>query len=223
VSEEALIIVGAGGHGSELRSYVQDLGASAPELLGFLDDGKPVGPLFGTRMLGGLGALPKLVARHPRGLHYVTAFGTNAIRLRVVEGIERLGLPALRPWTLRHPSAQIGYQSEVGEGSLLAPNVVLTSRVKIGRHCILNVRVSVSHDCEVGDFVNINPAATVCGNVSLGDGAYVGAGAIIKEKVKVGRNAVIGAGAVVIQDVPDAVTVVGVPARVVGRRSEEGA
>ena len=48
-------------------------------------------------------------------------------------------------------------------------------------------------------------------------GAYtrVGTGAKVLGSVTVGERAVIGAGAVVIRDVPEAATVVGVPARVV--------
>ena len=48
-------------------------------------------------------------------------------------------------------------------------------------------------------------------------GAYtrVGTGAKILGNVTIGERAVIGAGAVVIADVPEAATVVGVPARVV--------
>jgi serine acetyltransferase len=48
-------------------------------------------------------------------------------------------------------------------------------------------------------------------------GAYtrVGTGAKVLGAVTVGERAIIGAGAVVLHDVPEAATVVGVPARVV--------
>jgi serine acetyltransferase len=51
----------------------------------------------------------------------------------------------------------------------------------------------------------------------LGDRVNVGAGAIILGDHKIGDDAVIGAGAVVIDDVPVGATVVGNPARVLGR------
>ena len=129
-------------------------------------------------------------------------------------------LANLRPWTLRHPTAQIGLDVEIGEGTVLAPNVILTTRVPPSDvHCILNVRASVSHDCRIGDFVNVNPAATICGNVTVGDGSFIGAGAVIKEKIKIGRGVTVGAGnAVVICDLPDGATAVGVPARIIKRR-----
>ncbi|MCF7529821.1 serine O-acetyltransferase [Neisseria lisongii] len=51
----------------------------------------------------------------------------------------------------------------------------------------------------------------------IGDGVMIGAGASILGNIKIGENAKIGAGSVVVADVPSAITVVGVPARPVGR------
>jgi sugar O-acyltransferase (sialic acid O-acetyltransferase NeuD family) len=101
----------------------------------------------------------------------------------------------------------------VGPGTLLAPGVIITTRVRVGAHCILNVKASISHDCVIGDWCNINPGATLCGNVTVGEGAFIGAGAIVREKINIGAGAAIGAGAVVIRDVPPHTTVAGVPAR----------
>jgi acetyltransferase EpsM len=98
---------------------------------------------------------------------------------------------------------------------LLAPNTIATTRARIGAHCILNVKASVSHDCVIDDYCNINPNATVCGDVRLGEGCYVGAGAVIIEKRTIGAWTVIGAGSVVTRDLPDGVTAVGVPARII--------
>ncbi len=50
----------------------------------------------------------------------------------------------------------------------------------------------------------------------IGNGVLIGAGAIVLGNIKVGDCARIGAGSVVVRDVPPRVTVVGVPARVVG-------
>ena len=41
----ALIILGAGGHGAEVAAYALDMGLP---LLGAIDDGKPAGPWQGT-------------------------------------------------------------------------------------------------------------------------------------------------------------------------------
>jgi acetyltransferase EpsM len=63
--------------------------------------------------------------------------------------------------------------------------------------------------------VNLNPGAVVAGRARIGAGCYVGAGATIIDQIEVGAWTVIGAGAVVIRHLPEHVTAVGVPARVI--------
>ncbi len=213
---ETVYIVGAGGHGRELHSYMQDLARSGwrGHLEGFLDDGLAPGLHRGLEVLGGLdwGGLAG------EGSVYITACGDNEARRKMVLRLESQNRGALKPWTLVHPSAMIGASCEVGAGTCVAPGVILTAKATIGNHVILNIKSSVSHDCVIGDFVNINPAATICGTVTVGEGAYIGAGSVIKERIRIGRWSVVGAGAVVVRDVPDYATVVGVPARVIRQR-----
>ncbi|MGI8968681.1 MAG: serine O-acetyltransferase [Chloroflexota bacterium] len=56
----------------------------------------------------------------------------------------------------------------------------------------------------------------------IGNNVYVGAGARILGAVTVGDGATIGANSVVLTDVPAGATAVGVPARIIERRQEEG-
>lgn len=59
------------------------------------------------------------------------------------------------------------------------------------------------------------PICNISGEVEIGEANFWGTGAKIINQRKVGDNVVVGAGAVIIDDVPDNVTVVGVPSRVV--------
>ena len=54
----------------------------------------------------------------------------------------------------------------------------------------------------------------------IGDGVMIGANASILGNIRIGKNAKIGAGSVVVADVPSSITVVGVPAKPVGRSSK---
>lgn len=206
-----LIIIGAGGHGAELAAYALDMGLT---LLGAVDDGKPRGAWGGTTILGGLADLGSICNEHDE-VAYITAFGSNQVRRTVVQRVEAMNLTNLKPTSLFHSRSWQGQEVLIREGSLLAPNSLITTRAKIGRHCIINVKASISHDCEIGDWCNINPGATLCGDVRLGEGCYIGAGATIIEKRKIGAWTVIGAGAVVTKDIPEGVTAVGVPARII--------
>jgi len=213
-----IVIVGAGFHGSELYSYLTDLSAhdKSVEFAGFVDDREPPNALVKAWSLGHIEDLhSRLGADTNIEYGYITATGDNNLRREFVKRVEGLRLPNLSPWTLRYPRAFVGYEVEIGEGTCLAPGVIVTTRTSIGRHCILNVHSSVSHDCVVGDYVNINPGVTVCGNVCIREGSNIGTGATIKDKVSIGEWSVIGAGAVVVRNIPSRVTAVGVPARII--------
>ena len=212
-STTPLVIIGAGGHGAEVAAYAADMGLP---LAGAFDDGRSPGPWHVTRVLGGMSDLADFCAAHPR-VHYVTAFGSNALRRRVVARLGELAIPNLAPFALCHRSAWMGASVSVGAGTVLAPNTLVTTRASVGEHCILNVKASVSHDCVIGDFCNINPNATICGAVEIGEGCYIGAGATVIERRRIGAWTVVGAGAVVTQDLPDGVTAVCIPARIVKR------
>lgn len=213
-----LYILGAGGHGRELHSYVEDLRRTgwSGSLSGYLDDRLEPGMHARLEVIASIDGFQKQFA-HNRRAYYLTAFGSNELRRHVVSRVHALFGDAMIPWTLVHPEASVGEAVQIGGGTCLAPGAIVTAQASIGSHCILNVKASVSHDCAIGDFVNINPGATICGSVKVGEGAFIGAGAVVKERIKIGAWSVIGAGAAVVCDVPPNVTAVGVPARIVER------
>lgn len=97
-------------------------------------------------------------------------------------------------------------------GSSMTLQVVTGSR--IGRGAILNTGCTVDHHAQIGDYTHIAPPGVhLGGEVSIGGHTLVGIGAVVLPRCRVGAGCIIGAGAVVIGDVPDGVTMVGVPAR----------
>jgi sugar O-acyltransferase (sialic acid O-acetyltransferase NeuD family) len=105
----------------------------------------------------------------------------------------------------------------VGPGALFSPWTTLTSNIRIGAHFHCNLYSYVEHDCVIGDFVTFAPAVRCNGNVRIGDDAYIGAGALIRQGITIGAGAVVGMGAVVVRDVAPGETVVGNPARLLGK------
>ena len=122
------------------------------------------------------------------------------------------------PVTLIAPTAQVLAASQIGEGSILCPNTIVTVNVEIGRFVHLNLFSYIEHDCRIGDFVTFAPGVKCNGAVEIGDGAYLGSGAMLRQgkpghPLRIGAGAVVGMGAVVIGDVAPGETVVGNPAR----------
>jgi len=74
----------------------------------------------------------------------------------------------------------------------------------------------VDHDCEIEDFVHIAPGVHLAGGVLVGEGSLLGIGSSVIPYKRIGRWTIVGAGGVVVNDIPDCVTVVGVPARPIG-------
>ncbi len=200
------VVIGAGGHGRELAEIVQaaeSQGSGA--LLGLVDDGFPDRFLLAS---SGLRFLGPTAAIRDRDVDVYIGIGDPETRQRVDEGLDRRPTPPLA-----HPSALVGGRAELGEGSVLAQNSILTTNVVLGRHTHVNVAASVSHDCRIGDYVTISPGARITGAVTLGTRVFVGAGAVLLPGVTVGDDATVGAGAVVCTDVAAGATVSGVPAR----------
>jgi len=113
-----------------------------------------------------------------------------------------------------HPTAQIMSDDiEIGEGSFIGANSIITSNVKIGKHAILNRGNHIGHDCVIGDYFSMMPGSIVSGNVNIGDRVYLGTNSTIIENKFISSDITIGANGVVIKNINARGTYVGVPTK----------
>jgi acetyltransferase-like isoleucine patch superfamily enzyme len=116
---------------------------------------------------------------------------------------------------------------ELADGANIGFNceVFSASRVTIGRMVLMAAySYVIGGDHDFSDPVKaVLAQGRVSAGVSVGDGVWIGAGAKILDGVDVGAQAVIGAAALVRDSVPPGTIAVGVPARVVGSRTDRGA
>ena len=202
-----MILYGARGQ----AKVIYDLILSNNHLLEYLVDDNP--PESFPHHLPIYKPTPELL----RNKKMIIAIGDNRIREKIYLQIKDL----CKFETMQHNSAYVSRFAEIGEGTVIMPQVCINAEVKIGKHCIINTAAVIEHECLIEDFVHISPKASLAGNIIIRKGAHVGLDANIIQGVTVGRNAVIGAGTVVLHDVPDNAVVVGNPARILRINEEE--
>ena len=110
-----------------------------------------------------------------------------------------------------HPGARIGRRLFIDHGM----GLVIGETAEIGDDCTLYHSVTLGGRApQRGEFGQKR-------HPTLGNGVIVGSGAQVLGPFRVGDGARIAAQAVVLSEVPDGVTMVGSPARIVGGRSAE--
>ncbi|RXZ44502.1 serine O-acetyltransferase [Crenobacter cavernae] len=106
-----------------------------------------------------------------------------------------------------HPAAAIG------EGIMLDHG----TGVVVGETAVIGDNVSLLQGVTLGGTGKVHGDR----HPKIGNGVLIGANASILGNIEVGDGAKVGAGSVVLEDVPPHTTVVGVPAREVGRPDED--
>lgn len=209
-----IVVVGAGGMAREIASTLRWINRDR-EAFNFL--GYVVSDLsrLGTRDSSDqvVGDFHWLRQNRDRVDALALGVGSPTTRLRLAAELNEL-LPDIEWPVLIHPTAVIDLESaKLNEGCFIGARVVATVNIELEAFALCNFASTLGHEAHVGRGSVVNPGANIAGGVVLGEGVAVGSGAQVLQYLRVGCGAVVGAGAVVTRNVPDCVTVVGVPAR----------
>jgi len=132
-------------------------------------------------------------------------------------------------WTWGHGWPVAGrFLSHLGK---LFTGIEIHPGARIGARLFIDhgTGVVIGETAEIGDDVTLYQGVTLGGtslhhgkrHPTLADGVIVGSGAQVLGPITVGAGARIGANAVVVGDVPNGVTMVGIPARPVLRKADK--
>ena len=113
-----------------------------------------------------------------------------------------------------HPTVLIMDDVILHDNIILFPNTFIGYRAELFPG-VMVVSAHVEHHNVIKECAFIAPGAVFGGNVTIGACTQVHTGAVIKNRIRIGENSILGAGTVIIEDVPDNVTIVGVPGKII--------
>jgi len=207
-----LLILGAGGHGKVVADIANIL--EQWDSISFLDDRKELKEVIGFPVIGKL--MDYKTLKNDFKYAFV-AIGNSTLRLNWLERLHKEGF--IIP-TIIHPQRIVTKFIGIEYGTVIMAGVVVNAGTSIGRGCILNTSCSIDHDCKLGDGVHISPGAHIGGTAIIGSRAWLGIGSSIVNNIIIGNNSIVAAGATVIKNVPENVTVAGVPAEIIKTKNK---
>jgi sugar O-acyltransferase (sialic acid O-acetyltransferase NeuD family) len=202
-----LAILGASGHGKVVAEIAL---SSGWDTVNFYDDAFPEKLELDDFSIKG--SFNSLLARSDNFDGFHVAIGDNRTRLNIINQLLELDLFCPN---IIAPSAVISKTTLLGSGISIMANVVVNAKTIIDDGVILNTSCSVDHDCKISSGVHVSPGANLAGYVSIGVCSWVGIGSTVIQSKVIGNEVVIGAGSVVIHDIPNNVTAVGVPTKII--------
>lgn len=205
---ERLIVIGAGGYA---KSVLDSIDYYNYQVKGFMDEFSYEEEHLGYPILWH--SLDEI--QSPEKYFYFIAIGNNELRKK---WFDKLIKRKLRLINVVDKSAIISPEAHIGTGCFFGKMSVVNSKASIGDDCIINTKSLVEHGCTVGKHVNISTNAVINGDVMVGDGSFIGTCSVTLGQIDIGTWSTVGAGAVVTRDVSDAVTVAGVPAKIINRK-----
>lgn len=203
-----LLIVGAGGHGKVVADTAFECGRW--EKIAFLDDRYP--ELNSSLLWPVLGKIEQAALFLLDYSDLSVAIGNNLLRVELVHRFTKMGF--FTP-TIVHPTAFVSRSAMIGAASVVFAQVAVNAGTQIGIGSIVNTGATIDHDCLLGDGVHISPGAHLAGTVKVGNYSWLGIGSSVIQQISIGESVVVGAGAVITENVPNDVTIVGVPGKII--------
>jgi acetyltransferase EpsM len=209
-----VIILGGIGNGSVIANAIMDAnkrGDKEWEFAGYLNDRVAAGGNIETYpVLGKLSDCMKFVSE---GFFFInTIYRIDGQRQRI-DLFENLNIPDDRLATFVHPLTYVAPNVHLGPGTVVMPNVSISSATSFAKGCLIMVGATIAHDTKVGKYCHFAAQCCVGSYLKISDGVHIGLNATIRENLFIGKNAALGMGSVLTKDIGDYEIWVGNPAK----------
>ena len=200
-----VIILRAGGAGSELTFYIEDHNTKVGpddkiKIVGYIDDSKKNWKKYNYNAP----LLCNIDSYKPNEDEEVLiAVMEINIRKKLIETMLRKNA---KIGSFIHHSVIKPENMEIGVGNIVFPFSILEKNAIVGNYNFLTTYCFISHDCVVGDN-NFFSVAGIAGSVKVGDNNYFGIRSTVIPGIEIGNNNVVQAGMVVDKNIKDNTTV----------------
>lgn len=201
-----LLIVGAGGFGREVLSYIED------------DN-----PLF--RVKGFLDSRTDALSATPRNVPilgdpqtyvpctddvFIVALGDPQARFKFTAELRRREVDFA---TVAHPRANVSKHARIGLGCMIGPGVGISVDTQIGEFTCVQEYTVIGHDAQIGSWCQINSHCTIAGGARIGNYVTIHPNCVVTSRAVIGDGVTVAPGSVVMGRIPPGITVLGNPAR----------
>ena len=207
--KKGLIIVGAGGFGRELLSFISQHNYERDDWVfsGFLDDNTNSLKPFGLERYW----LGQIQSHTPSNDNvYLIALANPRTREATFTKFKNAGANFINYFC---NSAFIGARVQTGLSCIVLHNSIVSTDSIIGDAVIINSFCSIGHDTRINNYVTLSGHCDVTGGVDISKGVFLASSVSIAPGKKIGENASVGIGSVVIKNVKANSTVFGNPAK----------
>lgn len=196
MSQESILLVGAGGHARACIDVIEGEGRfTVKGLVGLPSE---VGSqILGYPVLGSDDDLPMLVRECSNALIAVGQIKTPDLRIRLFDLIKQNSreLPAIIS-----PHAYVSPHSTLGAGTIVMHGAVINAGAVVGKNCIVNSQALVEHDVVIADHCHVATAAAINSGVRIGTGTFIGSNSSVRQSIIIGERCLIGMGQKVLAD-----------------------
>lgn len=209
-----VIILGGIGNGSVIANAIVDAnkrGDREWEFAGYLNDRIDAGGNIECYpVLGKLGDWVKFAGQ---GCFFInTIFRIDGQQQRI-DLFKSLNIPVDRLATFIHPLTYVAPNVHLGPGTVVMPNVSISSATSFAKGCLIMVGATIGHDNKIGKYCHFAAQCCVGAYMNIGDGVHIGLNATTRENLAIGKNSALGMGSVLTKDIGDNEIWVGNPAK----------
>jgi|SaaInl8_200m_RNA_FD_contig_71_339519_length_8039_multi_7_in_0_out_0_7 sugar O-acyltransferase (sialic acid O-acetyltransferase NeuD family) len=201
-----IIIIGAGGFGREIYSYIQDDIHKGflknCTFKGFVDDDEINFKNLKIKEEKWLGTIDEY--KYLENDFVIIAIGSIKARNSI---ISKLNYKKVNFYSYIHNSVFVAADAIVNDGIIICPNSMIQSNALVEQYCILNIFTSIGHDSVLGKGSILSPYCTLNGNVHTGNNLFMGTHSSILLKSNIGSNCSIAAHTVVNGNIVDSMLV----------------